>query len=268
MAKRLFVLLVFGLALAFGQRIEVGGWLGSPPASIGTTLHLVYPKGDWRFDLYARSLLPRVGGGSAGFSVARSLEAGLAGRAEVRLRAHLGSGAHYWLEGRTQGALARTAFCLRLGYTEGRPPNRFWPFERETPGLYADLNLTYRVERRILLQGAYRFSAEGIGMEFALAWFSGERTYTLGAGAVRRPADVYALLGLHTPFRGALVSATLRVGAKNAFALKYADRGVKGRLELGYPARARAGLTWSSWAFDVAVGRSGLELFLRYGLRF
>lgn len=264
MAKRLSVVLVFVLGLALGQRLEVGGWLGSPPASLGPTLRLLYPAGDWRFDLYLRALWPRTDETNVGFALTRAFEAGPAGRAELGLRAHTGLDAQSWVEGTARFALARTALSARLGYTENRTPSHFWPFERETLGLYADLDFKFRAQAELLLLGAYRFANDVSGLELALAWRAEGRTYTLGAGAVGEPTRAYALLGLRTPYEGAVVDAAVRIGARNEFALNYADRRIKGRLLLAYPARARVGVSWSAWAFDAGVDQAGFELFLRY----
>ena len=264
MVKRLFALGIVGLALVFGQRLEVGGWLGSPPASLGPTLHLAYPSGDWRFDVYMRALWPRTDETNVGLSLVRAFEAGPAGRAEVGFRGHLGLDTQYWVEGQARFAMARTAVSMRLGYTENRTPSHFWPFERETLGLYADLDLKFRAEKRLFLLGAYRFEDEASGLELALAWLEARRTYTLGAGAVREPTNAYALLGLRTPIEGAIVDAAVRIGARNEFALRYAEPRFKGRLLLAYPARARVGVSWSGWSFDAGVDRAGFELFLRY----
>ena len=266
MAKRVFALLLVGGALALGARLEVGGWLGSPPAGLGPTLHLADPRGDWRFDVYMRLLWPRTDETNVGFSLARAFEAGPAGRAELGFRAHLGLDAQYWAEGWGRFSLALAAASLRLGYTENRTPGHFWPFERATLGLYADLDLKLRVQRRLIFLGAYRFADRENSFELALSWLEGGRTYVLGAGAVREPTNAYALLGLRAPFEGAVLDARVRLGARNEFALRYAEPRFRGRLLLAYPARARVGVSWANWAFDAGVDRSGFELFFRYRL--
>ncbi len=262
--KRILGLLGIWFAVVGAQDLEVGSWLGSPPASLGPTLHLGYPTGDWRFDVYLRALWPRTDETNIGIRVLRAFEAGPAGRAEAGFRGHLGLDTQYWVEGWLRLALAGTAFSTRIGYTENRTPSHFWPFERDTLGLYADLDLKMRAEDRLFLLGAYRFAAATSGLELALAWLDAGRTYTLGAGAVRRPTNAYALLGLRAPIGGAVVDATARIGARNEFSLRYAEQGIRGRIELAYPARARVGAEWDRWAFDAGVDTAGFELFLRY----
>lgn len=268
MKKRAFWLLLavgFG-ALGLAQSLEFGAWLGSPPASLGPTLHLVYPGGDWRFDVYMRALWPRTDETNLGIALTRAFEGGPAGRAELGLRGHMGLDTQYWVEGHAAFALARAALDLRLGYTLNRTPGHFWPLERDTMGPYADLSAKFRLERRLLLLSGYRFENQASQAELALSWIDRSRTFTAGAGAFRAPTHAYALLGLRTPIERAVVEATVRIGSVNAFRLDYADPLYKARLLLAYPPRAEAGVSWDRWAFDAAVDAAGFELFLRYRL--
>ncbi len=266
MKKRVFWLLASAWLGAFGlaQSLEFGAWLGSPPASLGPTLHLAYPTGDWRFDVYMRALWPRTDETNLGLGVARAFEGGPAGRAELGFRGHMGLDTQYWVEGRAGFALARAALDLRLGYTLNRTPSHFWPLERDTVGPYADASARFRLERRLVLLGGYRFENQASRAELALSWIDRGRTFTAGAGAFRTPTNAYALLGLRTPVERAVVGATVRIGSVNAFDLDYADRLYKARLRLAYPPRAEAGLRWDRWAFDAAVDAAGFELFFRY----
>lgn len=261
----------FGLAFfawsflgAFGQQLEFGGWLGAPPASLGPALHLVLPEGDWRFDVYMRALWPRTDETNLGLGVTRAFEAGPVGRAELGFRGHLGLDAQYWVEGRAAFALARAAFSFRAGYTQNRTPSHFWPFERDSLGPYLDVGARFRLARRLLLLGAYRYQDRINRGELALSWIEGGRTFTAGAGAYRRPTEAYALLGLKAPVERAVVSGTVRIGSVNEFRLDYANPAYKAHLLLGYPPRAVVGVSWDAWALDAGVGPLGFELFLRY----
>ncbi len=250
------------------QQLEFGGWVGSPPASLGPTLHLTYPSGDWRLEVYMRALWPRTDETNLGLALSRAFEAGPAGRAELGFRGHLGLDAQYWVEGRAGFALARAALDLRLGYTQNRTPSHFWPFERDSLGPYLDASARFRLAKRLLLLGAYRYQDRASRGELALSWIEGGRTFTAGAGAYRRFTGAYAVLGLKAPVERAVVGGTVRVGSVNEFRLDYADPTRRAHLLLGYPPRAVAGASWDAWTLDVGVGPLGFAFFLRYRVVF
>ncbi len=258
------VLAVAGLGLAAAQSLEFGGWLGSPPASLGPTLHLAYPSGDWRFDVYMRALWPRTDETNLGLGVTRAFEAGPAGRAELGIRGHMGLDTQYWIEGRAAFALARAALDLRVGYTLNRRPSHFWPFERDSLGPYLDADARFRLAKRLLLLGGYRFENQASRGELALSWIQGGRTFTAGAGAYREATRAYAVLGFRTPVAGAVATGTVRIGSVDEFRLDYADPAYKAHLLLAYPPRAVAGVRWDAWGLDGGVDAQGFELFLRY----
>lgn len=251
-------------SLAGAQSLEFGLWAGGPGFSIGPTVNLKVPVDAWTFDAWLRAYLPNTDEISFGLGVERSFEAGPAGRGEVGVKGFIGMDAHYWVEGYGGLVLGKTALDLRVGNTYNRTPSHFWPLQGETLGTYGRLDGKYRINRQLTLQG-YVYVHEGGGQaEASLAWRQGAQTYTLGAGGVDRASNAYAVLGYKTPYDKAVVAAELRLGYVNELNLSYADRLYKAHLLLAYPARAQAGVAWSSWALDAEVDQVGYEFYLRY----
>jgi len=267
--RKWIVLAIFGLgaALAASESLTLGLWAKTPGFTLGPTLKLEYPvNADLRLDLYLRASLPGTDETSAGFGFSQSLEGGVLGRGAFGARAFLGVDTQYWLEAWASAALGKGALDLRLGYTENRTPRHFWPLERETLGLYADLDAKYRLDRRILLLGAYRYQNQVSALELALSWREPRQSFLVGAGAVKEPTNAYALLGYRTREGGAALGAELRIGSKNELKLDYAERAIKAHLALAYPPAANAGVVYGPWALDALVDQAGFEVYLRYTL--
>jgi hypothetical protein len=263
--KAFLLTLVLGLgSLAAAQSLEFGIWAGGPEFSIGPTVNLEVPLDDWTFDAWLRAYLPNTDEISFGLGASRAFEAGPAGRGEAGLKGFIGMDAHYWVEGFGSLVLGKTALNFKLGNTYNRTPSHFWPLQGETLGAYGRLDAKYRLNRQLTLQGYVYAYEDGGQAEASLAWRQGKQTYTLGAGDVDRASNAYAILGYKTPYEKAVVAAELRLGYVNELKLSYADKLYKAHLLLAYPARARAGISWSSWAFDAEVGGVGYEFYLRY----
>ncbi|WP_456445279.1 hypothetical protein [Oceanithermus sp.] len=266
MKKLWFPILLLLAPLASAQSLEFGVWAGGPGLSVGPTVNLNLPKGDWTFDAYLRAYLPNTDEISFGLGARRAFEAGPAGRGEVGARGFIGMDAHYWVEGFGSVALGKAAFDLSVGHTYNRTPSHFWPLQGETLGTYARLGGKFRIDRRLTLLARGYFHRGGGQAEAALAWRVDRRTFTLGAGGVDRASNAYAVLGYRTPYAGAVVEGRLRLGTLNEFRLDYADRSYKAHLTLAYPARAQAGVAWDAWALDAEVDGAGYEFYLRYTL--
>ncbi|HGY09234.1 MAG TPA: hypothetical protein ENK37_04150 [Oceanithermus profundus] len=265
--KRFWFPLLLALApLAAAQSLEFGLWAGGPGFSIGPTVNLNYPTGDWTLDAYLRAWLPNTDEISFGLGAKRAFEAGPAGRGEVGARGFIGMDAHYWLEGFGSLVLGKAALDLRTGYTYNRTPSHFWPLQGETLGPYARLDGKFRLDRRLTLRASGAFHRGGGRAEAALAWRVKRSTFTLGAGGVVRASNAYALLGYKTPVENAVVDAELRLGAWNELRLRYAEPAFKARIALGYPFYARIGATWDAWDADAEVDDGGYEFYLRYTL--
>lgn len=266
MKKLGLAILLATAPLAAAQSLEFGLWAGGPGFSIGPTVNLNLPSGDWAFDAYLRAYLPNTDEISFGLGARRAIEAGPAGRGELGARGFIGMDAHYWVEAYGGFVLGKGALDVRGGYTYNRTPSHFWPLQGETLGPYARLSGKYRIDRHLTLLARGDFHRGGGQAEAALAWRVDRQTFTLGAGGVDRASNAYAVLGYKTPYAGAVVEGRLRLGALNEFRLDYADRAYKAHLTLAYPARAQAGVAWDAWALDAEVDQAGYEFYLRYTL--
>jgi len=264
--KKLLLPLVVALLLpiAAAQSLEFGLWAGGPGFSIGPTVNLEMPVGNWTFDAWLRAYLPKTDEISFGLGGKRSFEAGPAGRGELGLKGFIGMDAHYWVEGFGSLVLGKTALNLKIGNTYNRTPSHFWPLQGETLGSYGRLGAKYRLDRRLTLQGFIYLRKRGWQAEAALAWRQGAQTYTLGAGGVGRASNAYAVFGYKTPYEKAVVATELRLGYLNELKLNYADKFYKAHLLLAYPARARVGVAWGFWALDAEVDEAGYEFYLSY----
>lgn len=261
-----FAILLLLTPAAAAQSLSFGVWAGGPGFSVGPTVQLELPSGDWTFDAYLRAQLPSTNEISFGLGARRAFEAGPAGRGEVGARGFLGVDGHYWVEGFGSAVFGKAALDLNVGHTYNRTPSHFWPLAGETLGTYARLDGKYRIDRRLTLLSRGYFYRGGGQAEAALSWRVQRQTFTLGAGGVNRPSNAYALLGYKTPYDGAVVEGQLRLGALNEFYLNYADRSYKAHLILAYPARAQMGVSWSAWSLDAKVSQAGYEFYLRYAL--
>ncbi|GEM_PF-5747807 len=263
--KKLWFAILLSLApAAAAQSLEFGVWAGGPGLSVGPTVNLNLPSGDWTFDAYLRAYLPDSAESSFGLGVKRAFEAGPAGRGELGARGFIGMDAHYWLEAMGTAVLGQAALELRGGYTYNRTPSHFWPLQGETIGPYLRLDGKFRLSRKLTLRSLGYFYRGGGQLEAALSWRVKSDTYTLGVGGVDRASNAYALLGYKAPYAGAVVEGQIRLGALNEFRLKYADRSYKAHLTLAYPARAQVGVAWDAWALDAEVDGGGYEFYLRY----
>jgi len=258
------IVVVIATSFAAAQSLEFGLWAGGPNLSIGPTVNLEIPLDAWTFDAWLRAYLPNTDEISFGLGTKRTFEAGPAGRGELGVKGFIGMDAHYWVEGFGSLVLGKTALDLRLGNTYNRTPSHFWPLQGETLGTYGRAGGKYRISRQLTLQGYFYAHGGGSQAEASLAWRQGMQTYTLGAGGVDRASNAYAVLGYKTPYEKAVVTAELRLGYINELNLSYADKLYKAHLLLAYPARARVGVAWSSWALDAEVDNSGYEFYLRY----
>ncbi len=263
----LLIALGLGTALAASESLTLGLWAKTPGFTLGPTLHLVYPLNpDLRAEVFLRASLPGTDETSVGLALTQSFEGGVLGRGELGGQAFLGVDTQYWLEARGRATAGPAAFGVRLGYTENRTPRHFWPLQPRTLGFYADLSGRYRLNRRLLLLGGYRYQNRQSALELALSWREGGRRFLAGAGAVGKPTRAYALLGYRQPLPGAVAGGELRIGSKNELKLDYAERGTKAHLTLAYPPAAGVGVEHGPWALDALVDRAGFEVFLRYTL--
>lgn len=265
--KKLSLLILLAAApLAMAQSLEFGLWAGGPNLSVGPTVNLRYPAGDWTLDAWLRAYMPNTDEISFGLGARRAFEAGPAGRGEAGFKAFIGMDAHYWVEAYGSAVLGKGALEASLGHTYNRTPSHFWPLQGETLGTYGRLAGKYRLTRELTLQSSLYLYEGGGQAEASLSWRAGRQTFTLGAGGVDRASNAYAILGYKTPYERAVVAATLRLGAFNDLRLDYADRTYKAHLTLAYPTRAQVGVAWDRWAVDAEVDDRGYEFYLRYTL--
>jgi len=260
------VLIVLGTAWAapLPITVTVGASVQGPEFSVGPAIRVTYdyPKTD--VSLYVRFLAPESFTGSFGVGFEYYPMNKAWGSSTLGARAFMGVDGAYWLEGKTRVTLGKGSLDFLLGYSKGRTPHGFWPFERDSIGAYADIKAKYRLSRKRILSGMLLYQNQASSLEVALTWVERPQKFSLGGGVLTSPFGVYAVLGYQTEMGRAAYGGELRLGAKNELALKYAEKKLKAHLTLAYPLEVRAGVSLQPWALDVAARPSGYELYVRY----